>query len=713
MSVRGEASFARRFVHDLPDNRLNTFHGWRFPSRKRKSLPMHHRRKLANAIRALSMDAIQKANSGHPGAPLGMADVAEVLWNDFLRHSPTNPLWPDRDRFVLSNGHSSMLLYSLLHLTGYDLPMEEIRNFRQLHSKTPGHPEYGRTPGVETTTGPLGQGLGNAVGMAIAEHMLAARFNREGRAIVDHYTYVIVGDGCLMEGISHEVCSLAGLHGLGKLIVLYDDNGISIDGEISGWFADDTPKRFDAYGWQVIPDVDGHDPDAIHSAIASARAETDRPSLLCCKNTIGWGSPNKQGTEKCHGAALGEDEVALTRRAIDWHLAPFVIPDEIYAAWNAVESGRRIEADWQERFAAYRAEYPELAAEFQRRMAGDLPAGWPEATQAFMQSTAQKAESLATRKASRAALDAYGERLPELVGGSADLTESNLTKWSGAHAFDKDNPSGNYLFYGVREFGMCAINNGISLHGGFIPYGATFLMFCEYALNALRMAALMGIRNIFVYSHDSIAVGEDGPTHQPVEQISILRRIPNMRLWRPCDPLESAVAWQAAIERTTGPTCLIFTRQAIAREERQIESLAALSSGDIARGGYIRRDCQGEPEAIIIATGSEMPLAMGAARVLAEKNRRIRVISMPSTNVFDAQEDAYRESVLPASVSARVVVEAGLTEGWRRYAGSRGRIIGIDTFGESAPCDVAFRYFGFTIEKVVEAVEEVLRDTGK
>nr|VFK40871.1 MAG: transketolase [Candidatus Kentron sp. TC] len=674
---------------------------------------MHHRRKLANAIRALSMDAIQKANSGHPGAPLGMADVAEVLWNDFLKHNPTNPHWPDRDRFVLSNGHSSMLLYSLLHLTGYDLPLDEIRNFRQLHSKTPGHPEYGETPGVETTTGPLGQGLGNAVGMAIAERMLAARFNREGYPIVDHYTYVIVGDGCLMEGISHEVCSLAGLHGLGKLIVLYDDNGISIDGEIAGWFADDTSKRFDAYGWHTIPNVDGHDPSAIHSAIASARATTDRPSLICCKNTIGWGSPNKQGTEKCHGSALGEDEVARTRQAIDWPFEPFAIPDEIYAAWNAVESGRRIETDWKKRFTAYRAEHPQLATEFERRMKGDLPTAWPEATQAFMKSISKKTEHVATRKASRATLDAYGELLPELVGGSADLTESNLTQWSEARVFDKDNPAGNYLFYGVREFGMCAINNGISLHGGFIPFGGTFLMFCEYALNALRMAALMGIRNIFVYSHDSIAVGEDGPTHQPVEQIANLRRIPNMHLWRPCDPLESATAWRAAIERI-GPTCLIFTRQAIAHEESHLEPLAAeFSHSDIVRGGYIRRDSQGKPEAIIIATGSEVPLAMAAARVLTEKNRRIRIISMPSTNVFDAQEDAYRESVLPASVSARVVVEAGLTEGWHRYAGPKGKIIGIDTFGESAPCDVVFRYFGFTIEKVVEAVEELLRNMGK
>jgi len=670
---------------------------------------MHNRRTLANAIRTLSMDAIQKANSGHPGAPLGMADVAEVLWNDFLKHNPANPHWPDRDRFVLSNGHSSMLLYSLLHLTGYDLPMEEIRNFRQLHSKTPGHPEYGRTPGVETTSGPLGQGLGNAVGMAIAERMLAARFNREGHSIVDHYTYVIVGDGCLMEGISHEVSSLAGLHGLGKLIVLYDDNGISIDGDVTGWFADDTPKRFQAYDWHVIPNVDGHDPASIHSAIASARAKTDQPSLLCCKNTIGFGSPNKQSTEKCHGAALGVDEVALTRQAIGWSFDPFVIPDEIYAAWDGRQAGQRAEADWRERFAAYGTEYPELAAEFQRRMRGNLPANWSETAQAFIKSVGQKTESVATRKASHVTLDTYGELLPELVGGSADLTESNLTKWSGARAFNKDNPGGNYLFYGVREFGMGAINNGLSLHGGFIPYGGTFLMFCEYALNALRMAALMGIRNIFVYSHDSIAVGEDGPTHQPVEQVANLRRIPNMHLWRPCDWLESAVAWRTAIERTSGPTCLIFTRQAIVHEEFDASSLSHSRADEIARGGYIRKDCQGAPQAIIIATGSEVPLAMDAARLLTEKNRRIRVVSMPSTNVFDAQDKAYRESVLPSTLSARVVVEAGLTEGWHRYVGPKGKIIGIDTFGESAPCDVAFRYFGFTVEKVVEAVEGVLR----
>nr|VFK33955.1 MAG: transketolase [Candidatus Kentron sp. MB]VFK76522.1 MAG: transketolase [Candidatus Kentron sp. MB] len=669
---------------------------------------MHNRRKLANAIRALSIDAIQQANSGHPGAPLGMADVAEVLWNDFLRHNPGNPLWPDRDRFVLSNGHSSMLLYSLLHLSGYDLPIEEIRNFRQLHAKTPGHPEYGRTPGVETTTGPLGQGLGNAVGMAMAERMLAARFNREGHTIVDHDTYVIVGDGCLMEGISHEACSLAGLHGLGKLIVLYDDNGISIDGEVAAWFADNTPKRFEAYGWHTIPDVDGHDPAAIHSAIASARREADRPSLICCKNTIGWGSPNKQGTEKCHGAALGEQEAALTREAIGWSYEPFVIPDDIYAAWDARGTGEGREANWRERFAVYRLDHPELAAELERRIRGRLPEAWTETAGAFLTSVGEKKENVATRKASQAALDAYGKALPELVGGSADLTESNLTKWSGAGVFDREHPEGNYLFYGVREFGMCAINNGISLHGGFIPYGGTFLMFCEYALNALRMAALMGIRNIFVYSHDSIAVGEDGPTHQPVEQIANLRRIPNMHLWRPCDALESAVAWRSAIEREDGPTCLVFTRQVVAHKEFPDVSVRASRDDDMARGGYVRQDCEGAIDAILIATGSETPLAMEAAQVLAEKGRRVRVVSMPCTHVFDKQPESYREAVLPSAVRARVVVEAGLTDGWHRYVGPQGRIIGIDTFGESAPCDVAFRYFGFTVEKVVEAVEEVV-----
>nr|VFJ93692.1 MAG: transketolase [Candidatus Kentron sp. H]VFJ94335.1 MAG: transketolase [Candidatus Kentron sp. H]VFK01142.1 MAG: transketolase [Candidatus Kentron sp. H] len=680
---------------------------------------MHHRKKLANAIRALAMDAIQKANSGHPGAPLGMADAAEVLWRDFLVHNPANPHWPDRDRFVLSNGHSSMLLYALLHLTGYDLSLEDIEAFRQLHSRTPGHPEYGRTPGVETTTGPLGQGLGNAIGMAIAERALAARFNRPGHTTVDHYTYAIVGDGCLMEGLSHEVGSLAGLHRLGKLIVLYDDNGVSIDGDVTGWFGDDTPGRFEAYGWHTVPNVDGHDPDEVHHAIARARAVTDRPSLICCKNVIGWGSPNKQGTEKCHGAALGEEEVELTRHAIDWRHHRFVIPDEIHTAWDNREAGQQAETDWRERFTAYRNDYPELAAEFERRIRGDLPAEWFEAATNFVAAarrdmTRPETPQIATRKASQIALDAYAPLLPELLGGSADLTASNLTRWTDARTLDKDRPDGNYLFYGAREFGMGAIGNGLALHGGFLPFGGTFLMFCEYALNALRMAALMGIRNIFVYSHDSIAVGEDGPTHQPVEQLALLRRIPNMHLWRPCDRLESAVAWRAAIERTDGPTSLVFTRQTIAHPEfipddANPQPPQAPQPEAVARGGYIRWDCPntlaaGTPEAILIATGSEVPLAMGAARRLAQSGRRVRVVSLPSTHVFDAQPEDYRETVLPADITARVAIEAGLTEGWHRYVGPNGKIIGIDTFGESAPCDVAFRHFGFTVENVIEAV---------
>nr|VFJ65321.1 MAG: transketolase [Candidatus Kentron sp. DK] len=683
---------------------------------------MPHRKKLANAIRALAIDAIQQANSGHPGAPLGMADVAEVLWNDFLVHNPNNPDWPDRDRFVLSNGHSSMLLYALLHLTGYDLSLEDLRQFRQLHSKTPGHPEYGRTPGVETTTGPLGQGLGNAVGMALAERALAARFNRPGHAIVDHYTYAIVGDGCLMEGISHEVCSLAGLHGLGKLIVLYDDNGISIDGDVRGWFADETPARFRAYNWHVIAGINGHDPEEVRLAIAAARKVTDRPSLLCCENVIGWGSPNKQGTEKCHGAALGEEETNLIHKTIGWGRERFFVPDEIYAAWDARKAGARTEEKWRKRFEKYQKAYPELADEFGRRIRGELPTNWPESATAFVEAarlemTRAASGQIATRQASRNALDAYGALLPELIGGSADLTDSNMTRWTDSRTLDKENPDGNYFFYGVREFGMGAIGNGLALHGGFIPYGGTFLMFCEYALNALRMAALMGIRNIFVYSHDSIAVGEDGPTHQPVEQIANLRRIPNMRLWRPCDRLESAVAWRAAIERRDGPTCLIFTRQTVAhpefiRDAPDAEPLTPPRPEQVARGGYIRWEGPdpevGAPEAILIATGSEVPLAMEAARRLAESGHRIRVVSLPSTHVFDGQPEPYRQSVLPDAVTARVAIEAGITEGWYRYVGHKGKVIGIDGFGESAPCDVAFAYFGFTVENVVETVEGLL-----
>nr|MBS0020969.1 transketolase [Gammaproteobacteria bacterium] len=666
------------------------------------------RRDLANAIRALAMDAVQQAESGHPGAPMGMADVAEVLWNDYLKHNPANPRWPDRDRFVLSNGHSSMLLYALLHLTGYDLPMSEIKRFRQLHSMTPGHPEYGKAPGVETTTGPLGQGLANAVGMAVAERALAAQFNRPGHILVDHYTYVILGDGCMMEGISHEACSFAGMQQLGKLIALYDDNGISIDGRVSGWFRDDTPKRFEAYGWHVVPAVDGHDAPAVRQAIDEARAVTDRPSLICCKTVIGWGSPNQQGTETCHGAALGQDEVALVRQTIGWEHPPFSIPEALYAAWNARSKGARVEREWTDRLNAYRQAHPDLAQQFERRMEGQLPASWAKKSRAFLETTAAgDTPAVATRKSSLAALNGLGAELPELIGGSADLTGSNLTCRSGSSPVSRDNPGGNYIFYGVREFAMSAINNGIALHGGFIPYGGTFLMFCEYAFNALRMAALMSIRNIFVYTHDSIGVGEDGPTHQPVEQVSNLRRMPNMRLWRPCDALESAVAWNAAIERTDGPTCLIFTRQTV-----QYKAAGTANIDDIRRGGYVRLDCDGVPEAIVIATGSEVPLAINAATALTERGRRVRVVSMPCTHVFDAQDRAYREAVLPSAVTARVVVEAGLTEGWCRYAGASGKIIGIDRFGESAPWSVAFEHFGFTPENVVATVEKLLAGAG-
>lgn len=665
------------------------------------------RRELANAIRALAMDAVQEAESGHPGAPMGMADVAEVLWNDYLKHDPANPRWPDRDRFLLSNGHSSMLLYALLHLTGYDLPMNEIQRFRQLHSMTPGHPEFGKAPGVETTTGPLGQGLANAVGMAVAERALAAQFNRPGHVIVDHYTYVILGDGCMMEGISHEACSFAGMQQLGKLIALYDDNDISIDGRVDGWFRDDTPKRFEAYRWHVVPAVDGHDPEAVRRAIDEARSVTDRPSLICCKTIIGWGSPNQQGTEACHGAALGQDEVALVRETIGWQHPPFVIPDAIYAAWNARSKGAVAERAWRDKLSAYRKVYPELAQEFERRARGQLPTSWGEKSRALLETTAAgDPPAAATRKFSLAALNGLGPVLPELIGGSADLTGSNLTCWSGARTMTSDDPGGNYIFYGVREFAMSAINNGIALHGGFVPYGGTFLMFCEYAFNALRMAALMGVRNIFVYTHDSVGVGEDGPTHQPVEQVSNLRRMPNMRLWRPCDRLESAVAWIAAIERADGPTCLIFTRQTVKHEVA-----GNVNIDDVRRGGYVRLDCEGRPEAIVIATGSEVPLAVNAARVLNERGRRVRMVSMPCTQVFDAQDQAYREAVLPSAVTARVVVEAGLTEGWCRYAGPVGKIIGIDRFGESAPWSVAFEHFGFTAENVAEAVEGLLAGT--
>jgi transketolase len=654
------------------------------------------------------MDAVQKANSGHPGAPMGMADIAEVLWNDFLRHNPANPGWVDRDRFVLSNGHGSMLLYSLLHLTGYDLGIADLMQFRQLHSRTPGHPEYGYAPGVETTTGPLGQGITNAVGMALAEKVLAAQFNRPGHEIVDHFTYVFLGDGCLMEGISHEACSLAGALGLGKLIAIYDDNNISIDGEVRGhgstpgWFLDDTPKRFEAYGWHVIPRVDGHDAEAVNAAIEEARAVGDRPSLICCQTIIGFGSPNKQGKEECHGAALGADEVALTREALGWNHPPFEIPADIYAGWSAKDRGAKTEADWNRRFAAYAEAYPVEAAEYKRRMAGELPSDWAAQADAFVASVAEKAETIASRKASQNALNGFGPLLPELLGGSADLAGSNLTLWKGCKGVGKgDAGAGNYVYYGVREFGMSAIMNGIALHGGFVPYGATFLMFSEYARNALRMAALMKIPSIFVYTHDSVGLGEDGPTHQPVEQIPTLRMIPNMGVWRPCDAVESAVAWRLAIERKTGPSCLIFSRQNLAHMVRTPEQIA-----DIARGGYVLRDCAGTPDAILIATGSEVELAVKAAEAMPDK--AVRVVSMPSTDAFDAQDADYKESVLPKAVAARVAVEAAVTAGWWKYVGSGGAVVGIDRFGESAPAGALFKEFGFTVEHVVAAVRGVL-----
>ena len=663
---------------------------------------MPSRRELANAIRALSMDAVQKAKSGHPGAPMGMADIAEVLWNDFLKHNPANPGWWDRDRFVLSNGHGSMLIYSLLHLTGYDLPMEEIKNFRQLHSRTPGHPEYGYTPGVETTTGPLGQGITNAVGMALAERTLAGQFNREGHHIVDHYTYVFLGDGCMMEGISHEACSLAGTLGLGKLVAFWDDNGISIDGHVENWFTDDTAKRFEAYGWHVVRDVDGHDPDAISKAIHEAKSVNDKPSLICCRTVIGYGAPNLCGSHDCHGAPLGEDEIKATRENLGWKYPPFEIPDEIYAAWDAREVGAKAEAAWNEKFAAYKAAYPDLAAEFERRMKGELPADWEQITSDFIRACDEKAESPATRKASQNTIEAYAKALPEFLGGSADLTPSNLTSWSGSKPITRTVTDGNYLSYGVREFGMSAMMNGISLHGGFVPFGGTFLMFSEYARNALRMAALMKIRNIFVYTHDSIGLGEDGPTHQPVEQIATLRLMPNMSLWRPCDTVETAVAWKAAVERKDGPTSLVFSRQGLPHMARDATQIA-----NIARGGYVLRDCDGEPEAIIIATGSEVDLAVKAAEELAGKGRKVRVVSMPSTDVFDAQDADYRESVLPAACTRRVAVEAGVTDYWRKYTGLDGAVVGLDRFGESAPAGALFKEFGFTVDNVVKTVESL------
>ena len=665
---------------------------------------MSDRQKYANAIRFLAMDAVQKAKSGHPGAPMGMADIAEVLWRDFLKHNPNNPKWADRDRFVQSNGHGSMLIYSLLHLTGYDLSIEDLKQFRQLHSKTPGHPEYGYTPGVETTTGPLGQGITNAVGMAIAEKTLAGQFNRPGHNIVDHHTYVFLGDGCLMEGISHEACSLAGTLGLGKLIAFYDDNNISIDGHVDGWFTDDTQKRFEAYGWHVVPAIDGHNAEQIAAAIKQAQAETNKPSLIICKTIIGYGSPNKSNSHDSHGAPLGEEEIALTRKALNWDYAPFEIPADVYTAWDAKAKGAAEEKAWDEKFAAYQAAYPELAAEFVRRMNGELPSNWSAESKAFIEKLQANPASIASRKASQNAIEAYAHLLPELLGGSADLASSNLTLWSGSKPIRATvNVDGNYLNYGVREFGMAAIMNGIALHGGFIPYGATFLMFMEYAHNAVRMAALMKQRSLFVFTHDSIGLGEDGPTHQPVEQTSALRLIPNLATWRPCDQVESAVAWQQAIERQDGPSALIFTRQNLAQMERDAAQLA-----NIKRGGYVLKDCAGTPELILIATGSEVELAIKAAEQLSAQGKAVRVVSMPSTNVFDQQDAAYRESVLPAAVTKRVAIEAGIEDFWYKYVGFGGRIVAMKTFGESAPADQLFKLFGFTVENVIAKAQEIL-----
>ncbi|MEZ8352918.1 transketolase [Vibrio splendidus] len=663
---------------------------------------MPSRKDLANAIRALSMDGVQQANSGHPGAPMGMADIAEVLWRGHLNHNPANPEWADRDRFILSNGHGSMLIYSLLHLAGYELSIEDLKNFRQLHSKTPGHPEYGYAPGIETTTGPLGQGITNAVGMAMAEKSLAAQFNKEGHDIVDHFTYAFMGDGCLMEGISHEACSLAGTLGLGKLVAFWDDNGISIDGEVEGWFSDDTPKRFEAYGWHVIPAVDGHDSDAINAAIEAAKADP-RPTLICTKTIIGFGSPNKAGTHDCHGAPLGADEITATKAALGWEHGPFEIPADIAAEWNAKEAGAAKEAAWNAKFDAYAAAHPELAVEFKRRTNGELPAEWEEKANAIIADLQANPANIASRKASQNALEAFGAMLPEFMGGSADLAPSNLTMWSGSKSLEANDFSGNYIHYGVREFGMTAIMNGIALHGGFVPYGATFLMFMEYARNAMRMAALMKIQNIQVYTHDSIGLGEDGPTHQPVEQIASLRLTPNMSTWRPCDQVESAVAWKLAIERKDGPSALIFSRQNLAQQDRDAEQVA-----NIAKGGYILKDCEGKPELILIATGSEVELAVSAAAELTAEGKKVRVVSMPATDAFDKQDAEYRESVLPADVTVRIAVEAGIADFWYKYVGFGGKIIGMTTFGESAPAGELFKMFGFTTENVVNTAKELL-----
>lgn len=659
---------------------------------------------LANAIRALSMDAVQRANSGHPGAPMGMADIAEVLWNDFLKHNPSNPNWDNRDRFIMSNGHGSMLVYALLHLTGYDLPIEEIKNFRQLHSKTPGHPEYGYAPGIETTTGPLGQGLANAVGMAIAESVLSARFNKDELDIVNHNTYVTVGDGCLMEGISHESCSLAGTLGLGKLVVIYDSNQISIDGDVSGWFTEDIPKRFESYGWHVVKNIDGHNPNEIKKGLESAIKNTTQPSILCCNTIIGWGSPNKEGKESSHGAPLGDEEIQLTRNKIGWEHEPFIIPDEYYAAWDGKLRGQKLEDEWESKFAVYEKKFPKLAAEYKRRVQRKLPSNWSDVVHEYVNLTIEKAESIASRKASQNAIEKFAKHLPEMIGGSADLTGSNLTNWSGSIMIDNKNKNGNYISYGVREFAMAAINNGISLHRGFIPYSGTFLMFSEYARNALRMSALMKIQNIFVFTHDSIGLGEDGPTHQAVEQASTLRLMPNMSLWRPCDAVESALAWQAAIERIDGPTSLLFSRQNLMHLKRTKSQLE-----NIKRGGYTLIEGSEDPEVILIATGSEVEIAFNVATRLNEKTNKIRVVSMPSTDVYDKQEINYKETVLPSSCRNRIAIEAGVTDYWIKYTGLDGLTLGVDTFGESAPAKEVFAYFELTENNLEKRITNLLK----
>ena len=664
---------------------------------------MPTRRDLANAIRALSMDAVQQANSGHPGAPMGMADIAEVLWNDFMSHNPANPEWLNRDRFVLSNGHGSMLLYSLLHLSGYELSIDDVKSFRQLHSKTAGHPEYGYAPGIETTTGPLGQGMTNAIGMALAEKTLAAQFNRPGHHIIDHHTYTFLGDGCLMEGVSHEACSLAGTLGIGKLIAFYDDNGISIDGEVEGWFTDDTPKRFEAYGWQVIPAIDGHDADALFAAIEAAKSNTEQPTLICCKTIIGFGSPNKQGKEDCHGAPLGADEIALARKELDWTYGAFDIPAEVYEEWSALDAGDDAEQIWNQSFNAYHKAHPDLATELLRRVAGDLPADFESQAQAYVEQLQAEGSNIASRKASQNSINAFGPLLPELLGGSADLAGSNLTKWSGTKGITRDDASGNYVFYGVREFAMSAMMNGMALHGGFIPYGATFLVFMEYARNAVRMAALMRQRVLFVYTHDSIGLGEDGPTHQPVEQIANLRLTPHLDTWRPCDTVESAVAWKTALQRTDGPSALIFSRQNLSHQQRDASQLANLT-----RGGYILQDCQGVPEAIIIATGSEVGIAQQATEMLTKQGHRVRLVSMPCTELFERQDADYQAHVLPPSITARVAVEAAHTDYWYKYVGLAGKVIGMTDFGASAPANELFEMYGFTADNIAATVTKLL-----